>query len=514
MSLPDVGFTLNGASVHVEGWQFNDNEGGYDQCSGVISEADYRGAGSPTQGGVIVAYDGSEIRYSGRLAAPPQIKEGRCYFNATGYKEGAAKRTQRLLFQSADLSQWVQYDSDPHLNGSDVPVYDRVRKINLDATNSGLRWSLNGNQGLATGDAAVFIFYAEGADLGGGRLKWTQTWNSADDFAKLDLRVQRADGPTGAEVNVTTVTLGSGNRDSQQNVTIGGGSSNDLVTLGLHCNDGTFAPNANAMRWMATKVRVNSSITSGDSYNAYEVVTYIAGQMGWTTTGVATSTFDVLPFDWIDGTWLDACMYVAELEDKFVRVGNNAVEYGAWGTTNWVVQQTDGADPDLKPLELYNGARVTYETATGVRRKKTRTTSDVSITDPLAAAGITNVFEYELEDRQKAGTLATNVADKLVTRFSAQRYAGSVNVVSAIGSDGRDNPRGIRYGDTITIQDWQPGASQTLRVMEVSQDKSSVTVGVEQPVNLAALISHTSAKRRHRKKRHRTIAGSYVGYNG
>lgn len=510
MTISQPVFTLSGTPVDVEGWQFSDSEGGYDQFSGAVTDDAYRRAGSPTQGAVVAAYDKDEVRWIGRLAAPPQIKGERAMFNAVGYKEAAAKRTQRLLFQSADLSQWVSFDADPH-NTTGGPQYDHSRKWNLETTNHALRFTLDRNQTLALNDGASAIFYAEGVDV--QRVKWTQDYNVADEFAKLEIKVQRAVGPIGAATNVTTggapVALNTANNGTSQDISHAL-TGNDLILLMANCNDGTFTPNANKMVWTLSQVRVNSSITSADSYNAYEVVTYIAGQMGWTTTGVTSSTFDIMPLDWIDGTWLDAMLYVAELEDKYVRVGNNAVEYGAWGTTNWQVTQTAGANPDLKPLELFNQARVTYETAAGVKRKKSRTTSDVSITDPLATAGITNTFEYELEDRQRNGTLAQNVADKLVTRFSTQRYAGSIQVVSAISSNGRDNPRGIRYGDTITIQDWGPGESKVLRVMEVSQDKSGVTVGVEQPVNLAALIAHTSG-RRHRKKRPKTLAGSYVG---
>ena len=176
----------------------------------------------------------------------------------------------------------------------------------------------------------------------------------------------------------------------------------------LRCNDSSFAPNANRMVWMLTAIRVYSDINSTDDMDASEVIAYIGGEMGWDTSGVATSTFDVLPFDWQDGSWLDAMLYLAEIEDKFVRVGGGStplLEYGDWGTTNWNVNTTDGADPDLKPLEVFNEAHVWHTTASGVRRKQVRTTADVGITDPLATSGLTNVVEYELEDRQRARRL-------------------------------------------------------------------------------------------------------------
>jgi hypothetical protein len=498
MSLAPVAFALADNEAKVEGWASNDNEGGYDQCSGAMSEEEYRRVGSPTQGAALVVYEGAEVRWAGRFAAPPQLKDGMAFFNATGYKEAAAKKTQRLLIQTADMGQWVQADSDPHLNGSDIPVYDHSRKVGLDSTTGSLRFSLGKDQAMATGDAAVFILYAEGAEFAGGRLRWTQTYNAADEFPKLDVRVQRANGPASAETNETTVLLSTGNNGSQQSITIGGASI-DLLTLGLHCNDGTFAPNASAMRWTLTKVRANSSITTADSYNASDVVTYIAGQMSWSTAGVVPTTYDVLPFDWDQGSWLDALLYVAELEDNFVRIGNNTIEYAPWGTTAWTVSQAEGADADLKPLELFDQARVFFETSAGVKRSKLRTVVDLSLIDPIP--GFTNTYEFEMEDRQKSNALPSAVADKLVRRFSTQRYAGSIEVVAAKSTDGRDNPRAIRYGDTVKIADWGPGEAQTLRVMEVAQGPTSVTLGVEQPVNIASLVAGTHARKR--RKHHR-----------
>jgi hypothetical protein len=503
MSLPVVTFSIGSRSVDVGAWTANDAEGGYDQASGIMTERAWRQIGSPSQGATVKAYtDGPTLIWSGRLAQPPQVLDGIARFAAVGLNAKAEAKGSRLFIQSADMTQWVPYDSEPHLNGSDVPVYPRMRKIGLDSTKGALRFSLTKDQQLNTGEEAVFIFYTEGVDLGGGKIWWTGTWNAIDDFSKLEFRVQKADGPTGAETGVASFTLIAGNRDVAKSQTIGGASTNDLITFGLRCNDGTFAPNASRMVWSATHVRVNSSITSADSYNASDVVTYIGGQMGWDTAGVTTSTFDVLPFDWENGSWLDALTYVADLEDKYVRVGDNAVEYDAWGTTNWTVTEARTAVPDLKPLELFNQARVDFESSAGVQRKSTRTTTDVGITDPLADAGITNTITATLEDRQKIGsTLPANVADKLVRRYARQRYSGTIDVAAARSNTSATNPRLIRYGDTITIADWSEGASLTLRVVEVSQTPEGVTIGVEQPVNVAALIAHTSGRRRHHKRK-------------
>lgn len=499
--LAPVQFTIAGQVAPTQGWQTNDAEGGYDQASGIWVEEDWRGLGEPSQGEILRAYSGGRLIWAGRLNQPPQTKEGLATFAATGFKTKPDNKGTRLFIQSADMSQWVPADSDPHFNATTkVPVYDHHSRIELESGTGHLKFAVPGGQSLATGVATAFAFYAQGVQLSGGQVRWFGHWIAADDFAKLDIRIQRANGPAGAETNITTIAVSTANRDLAQSTAIGG-TSDDLLLLGLHCNDGTFAPNAARMRWMLRDVRVNSAITTADTYNASDVVTYIGTQMGWTTTGVVSSTFNALPFDWQDGSWFEALLYVAELEDKAVRIGDSELEYADWGSTAWTVSQTGGADPDLKPLELFNQARVTYESSAGVERRQTSTTTTVGITDPLAASGITNVVEADLADRQRDSTLASLVADKMVRRYARQRYAGTVDIATAYSTttDSSD-PRAIRYGDTVTIQEWAPGESLTLRVMEVSQGPDSVRLGVEQPVNIPALIAHTSG-RRHRRRR-------------
>lgn len=502
MTLSDATFSIDGQNaLTAQGWQINDAEGGYDQASGVITEAEWRQIGSPSQGeAVIVRTEGSVI-FSGRIAQPPQLTDGLAYFAAVGLNAKADQKGARLFIQSCDTSIWVPYDAEPHLDGSDRPNYEHSRKIGLDSTKGALRFSLTKDQALGggTSDAADFIFYAQGVDL--RRLAFTMTYDAGDEFAKLQFKTKRANGPIGAATTVDTYLLNAGNRDAQKSSTHAV-ASQDIWILELQCNDATFAPNAQRMVWMATKPRVNSDITSADSYNASDVVSYIGTQMGWDVSGVDSSTFDVLPFDWDNGSWLDALTYAADLEDNYVRVGDGAIEYGVWGARAWTVTQARDARPDLKPLELANQVRMLYETGAGVPRKVVRSTTDVGITDPLAASGLTNTIEASMEDPQKSDVVPTAVADKLVRRYARERYAGTLEVVSGSASDGTDNVRLIRYGDTITIDDWAPGRNVTLRVVEVSQSHDSVRIGVEQPINLAHLMAHQGAgKRRHHKRR-------------
>ncbi len=515
MTLAGVTFSFAGQNAQqAPGWQINDAEGGYDQATGMMTEDEWRAIGAPSQGEVVQARTGATLIWSGRMAQPPQLKDGMASWAAVGHNAKAEQKGARLFIQSADMSQWVPFDADPHQD-TGGPKYDHSRKWNLETTNHAIRYTLDRNQNLSTGDGVAAIFYAEGVDL--ARVKWTQDYNVLDEKAKLEIKVQRANGPLGAATNVTTggapVALNTVNNGADFDISFAA-VGYDLMILMANCNDGTFTPNTDKMMWRLRNVRVNSTITSADTFNAYQVIQEIAAGCGFGDTGVVASTFNVLPFDWENGSWLDAMTYVADLEDNYVRVGDEDVEYDAWGTVNWEVTQAVDATPDLKPLELANQVRVLYETPSGVTRKVVRSTTDVAITNPLAASGITNTIEATMEDRQRSETVPTAVADKLVRRYARQRYAGTIDLASGVANTGNDDVRQIRYGDTIRINDWAPAANLTLRAVEVSQTHDGVRVGLEQPVNVASLIAHTSGHRRRHKRRnhHRTSGAGSMPY--
>ena len=211
--LPDVSCSVNGQAVAVQGWAFNDSEGGFDQCSGVLTAADYARIGEPTQGATVTMSDDTpEARWAGRWAAPPQLIDGRAIFNAVGHREQADKRTRRLFIMSNDTSIWVPYDAEPHLDGSDVPVYEHMRRIGLDSSRGGIRFSLTKDQAMTNADAAAFIWYAEGVEI--RQLKFRMTYDAADEFAKMEIRTRRANGPTGSATVVDTYGLTGGNRNT------------------------------------------------------------------------------------------------------------------------------------------------------------------------------------------------------------------------------------------------------------------------------------------------------------
>lgn len=491
--LPKVHWTLSGAPIDLAEWSPNSTAGGYEQCRGTLPERQLLRLPWSGQGDTLRGEDAEgNVVWEGRLSSPPYRKYGMGFLAAQGEKYRAVKRTSRLFVQSRDMSIWQATDSEPHLNGTGGAVYDHYRHIDVGGKNR-LAFKVDKDQALASGSANGYVFYAEGIDL--KRVAFWMNYDASDETSNLVIRLQRADGPTGAESNVNTWATTSGNNGDEKDETMG--SVNDLVILELKV-DSDFTP-SNAGAYRLSLVRVNSDICLTDTFNAYEIAAYMGAQLGWDTSGVIASTFNSLPFDW-EGDWASGLDYLADSEDKFWRVTDDRnglgplQEYDEFGATNWTVYTTDGADPGLTPLEVFDEVIVHYTSPTGVSRRAVAasTTLDVG-----------NTFEYELNDRQADSTYATAVAERLLARYSTVRLAGPIEIAAAYNDAGVNAPYGIQYGDTVTIADFDAGQSKRLRVMEAAYEPGRVRVGSEQPINIATLLHGKRVHhRRHKKKGH------------
>jgi hypothetical protein len=473
----------------MAGWSATNTPGGHDQARGRIPETDWRKAPAAGQGSTLAAFtgDGTNI-WEGRIGAVPQIKGGIASLAAQGMQYQARKMHDRLLIRSDGLDQWALVESDP-LSGGDS--YRKVL-VNIDRR---AEFSVNEGDSLVAGGNSRngIAFYAEGIPL--DQVKFTMAYNSADATNNLELQTVVVDGPAiGAGGVQDTYATSAGNIDATKTSNFGV-TPFDTVIIYLHVNT-NFTP-ASRLHFILKNLSVYSAINTTDTFHAYQVLAYIGDQFGWDTAGVQSSTFNILPFDHVDD-WGSNADYVSELEDRWWRVLDDRgsgpyLESGTWAnSTNWTVSMGENADPNLLPLELFDKVVVHYETPAGVLRQKSATSTSISVG---------NAFEITLEDRQSDPALASAVASALLTKYSTQRYSGMISVVAARDNTGRTNPYLIRHGDTITVADWDVGASITLRVEEVEYTPQEVRVGIESSVNELALIK--KARRRMKKLRMR-----------
>lgn len=488
--LPEVHWTLEGKPVDMDGWAPGCGPGGFDQMRGTLPQSQLRRIPYAGQGATVRAEDAEgNVVWEGRLSAAPYLKDGLARLAAQGEQYAAAKKTDRLFIQSRDMDIWTPTDSEPHLGASGNPIYDHYRHIDVGGTGR-LVFTVDKDQALSAGFANGHIFYAEGVDL--TRVAFFMNYDASDETSNLLIRLQRADGPDGAETNVNTWATTNGNNGVEKDHTTG--ATNDLFVLELKVDTG-FTPSSKGV-YRLSKVRVNSDICTTDTFYAWQIADYAGTQLGWDTSGVvATSSLNALPFDWQED-WSGALDYLDDIEDTFWRVVENRnnlgplMERDVWGATNWKVYLAEGADPDLTPLELFDEVIVHFTSPRGIERRAVATSTTVSVG---------NTLEFELNDRQADSTFASAVAAKLLARYSTQRYAGTIEVVAAHDPTGIDAPYGIRYGDTVTVADWDAGKAQVLRAMDVEYRPDGVRVGVEQPINIGSLLNGrwvTKKKRR------------------
>lgn len=502
---PRVSWTVGGLPTSMFDWSYSTSwDGGFDQMRGSLTLADLNRT-DPRQGTKLKAFsDGGVVLWEGRIATPPKVTDAAAYISGQGYRVEAQKETSRLFIQSRDMSIWQPTDGEPFVDSSGVPVYNANKNISVDIRNR-IKFRVDRNVTVPADRRNGAVFYAEGVNI--KKVAFVQSFDDSDMTTSLTLRAYRSDGPNGSPTGDQTfvsswslnVDSSSGNPQSQTFAT-----AQDLIILYLH-SAVSFSPSDPA-EYILTKVRVWSDVTSAETYDGSEVMAYIADALGWDTGGISSQTFDVLPFDWQDGSWADAATYVAEIEDRYWRVLDDRgdgpyLEYNDWGATTWTCYLSRGCQADLTPEELFNEVWVWYETPSGVRRKKTVTFADINEEDPLLAAGITNVYEYELNDRQADGTLATNVGKKLLRRFIRPRLSGSLDVQTAFDDAGNSRPFEIRAGDVIRIADYAANEAKEFRVMDTDVSASSIRCGVEREVNLEALLNRPKKRRSGRANR-------------
>jgi hypothetical protein len=368
------------------------------------------------------------------------------------------------------MSQWSPVDADPLTGG------DNLRRMQVQMDGGRLLYKVLGGQALVAGanNRNGFAFWAEGCDL--TKISFDMDYEAADDDTNLEFQTARVDGPSisGATV-IDTFTTNAANENATKTSTPG--TPQDTLILYLRVN--TNETPANAQRYVVKNVIVwgapdGTTTTTATTYNASDVLGYIATQLGWDDNGIAGSTFNVLPFDRTDD-WGANADAVCEMEDRWWRVVDDKgsgpyVESDTWANSNnWRVQVAFGADPDLTPLELFDKVVVHFDTPAGVQKQRSATSTTVSVD---------NTFHFQMGDRQGANTLADAVASVLLFKYSTQRYRGNIEVVRAMDDNGRTNPYLIRHGDTITIEDWTIGEGITLRVEDVEYTPTRVRVSV------------------------------------
>lgn len=503
MSLTAVSWIVGGIGIPLADWQFNAViNGGYDRMSGRATEEDWNRLPSSAQGqgAQVTAFtQGGAVVWQGVLPRNPQIKAGVVFIEAEGHRREVEKQTDRLLYQSRDYQQWQDALDTPH----ELP---QDEDLEAEARASTLWYRIPRDEAFVAGNEHGLVLWAPGSP--GGLQRYAFIPVKSRDAGNFDISSSRFTGPAGTRTAIADHNLGAGGPSTvDQAIT----NAEDAIKLAVRTVN-NVTPTATT-RVRLTNLRVNgirpTGRTSDDNYQSFIVAQDVGTRAGYDTSGVSTIPVrNVLPLDWTEGSWSGLLDYLSLLDDSYWLVLDDrgagpVLEYRRWSESReWFVSSI-GADADLKPLELYDGAIVNYESHRGRQRQV-----KVTATNP---PGTGLFFEEDLEDPQANNTLATNVATDLAEHLSQSRYAGSVNVVSVRDSAGRDVPREVLPGDVLTISDWLPAESLPKQhILEVSQTPTEVTIGVEaqdptalisQDVELFGLARLRRKRRRRQRKR-------------
>lgn len=467
MSLPRIFWTLDGKPIDFVWQSASAVLGGYDNCAGALPEIQARRRGA-AQGSVLKAMqENGRPFYEGTLLLDPRYSNGLALISATGYKEAAELRDDRVPFQVRDLSIWGDATNPPFsqaLAGTPATATIGPNLVNITYDNP------TGSTKTYTAKIAAWF-----PGMVGGIARYAMNWAKSN-VTSESVVVKLGMGPNGTLTTEATHTLSPVDRT----VTTTG---NDMMVIEI---SGQVATITNALFSIAN-LRLNGVGTT-DTYTAGEVVNYLGALLGFDVTAVPASPTNVLPLD-VTASWAGTWDYMAMIEDYQWRVLEDAgmgprLEFGPW-TKEWDVTLKSDATPDLAPLKRYNKVRVRYLDDVGADRS-VYVTADP---DPFALQKRTYLYTTDLRDIQGDTTLPTNVANTLISRLSSVRYAGRLQVVGARQDGGVGTVFDVLPGDLVTIADWGPQDAQTLRITEVEWTQYGATLGIEQPASAASLIA-------------------------
>jgi hypothetical protein len=481
--VPDVYFTIDGVPVDVdEDWSLRSSAyGGYETGSFKIKARDVRAHPfGISQGAPVAVYTQGDLQiWEGTLPVSPNLGEdGRAEISTVGPWAEAEAASEVRCFQVRGAKEWVEADSDPH-------NYNFNDGFMLNHAGGKLEFRAPKGEDFTTADVAGFLIWVPGAHF----TRTALVMNKSGDHANFELRLRGAQGPSGSFTTIDSYTWGAANPTGTEKIATGLGGDYDLITAQIHCTS-TVSNLATRLRTWLTSLRVND-LAADDDMSASDVVTHTGEALGWNVDGVQSTAANVLPLLWTE-QWSELLIYMADLEDHFVRRIARGLEYAPWGDQSWEVLRSYSARPELKPLEAFNRAVIRYETVAGAP-------AEVSVdADPDPLPGQLKVIDYDLSDPQPNSTLANAVAERMIGRYSLPRWAGRVEVYRSRHQAG---PLAILPGDVIDVADWDMGVSQPLRVHGAEYRKDHATLAIESPISLVQLIEAAQRGFGHPKRR-------------
>jgi hypothetical protein len=441
------------------------------------------------------------ILWEGYLKTPTPNDDGTATMHAAGYKTLLEERSDPLLWQTRYYGDWQTPDSDDFSDN-----YHNTEQFDAVVQPAALAWVAKKHADIADNRKAMILWWGGSNDAYSGSKNVCRRIAGrlvgSDDVgtqtnAQWSLHLERFAGPlasgTGTDVYVFWSEMNS--KDSSAfdiNFGAGVGGPASLVSFTLYKKGANNDLNKSWRFWVEN-LRVND-LASGDSYTASAMVNDIKDQLGFGNAYVTTTSQNVLPLWWQDGTWSDLMDYLSGSEGNWKwgvwerGAQGPIIEFRDWGTNfnTWKVWgypgsgQANAVDVQIAPSEdVYSIIDVTFKQGGTNRIRHAK--KDVSpnpfagLDPPLALRQRT--YTFSLPDIQFDGTFADNVATKLANDFGTERYSGTMRLTFAQDAlTGNDKSSyQIRAGDKVTLVDY-PGGNQVFRITEAQHDPEGTTL--------------------------------------
>jgi hypothetical protein len=466
---PPVYFAIDGIPVDVDDdWSLQCSAyGGYETGRFAISEAALRRHPTGiTPGAPVTAWTNADfLVWEGVIPTAPDVSGGRATIATTGPWADAEAASEVLLYQVRGGKLWVEGDEDPH-------NYAQNDGFVLNGRAGKLQFRAPKGEDFVANQVASFVLWIPGAHF----TRYSFVLNKNRDDANFGIRTRGALGPSGSLTTIDTIDLGaSGPASGTEQEKIGLSGDYDLLLIQLLCDTDQANLSTRLRTWL-TSIRVNDRTTL-DDFSASDVMMDVGGQLGWNLNGVQSTSANVLPLLWTE-PWSELMLYMADLEDNYVRRVASGLEFGPFGDQHWELLKTLNSTADLRSLEPFNRVVVRYETQAGAPAQV------ISDADPDPIPGRLRVMDYDLNDPQPNDTFATAVAERMVAHYSQPRWAVSIEVYQARHQAG---PLAILPGAMADVTDWDLGISQPLRIHGVEWRSDRTRLSIESPISTVRL---------------------------
>lgn len=472
----------------------------------------YRYGATVTLRQVGASAESGQVFWQGYLRTPIPNDDGTCDLVANGWHQLLAERDDALLWQTRYYGDWQPSDADGFALGGTSDAIDSS------VNNASLGFSVKKGANISDGEQAQLVWYYANPSnsqvlprrVGLSIYKNIVVPGGAN--PNYALKLQRYDGPTNKASlqtvdNYDTALANNNTGDDGSPRTSIINTPQPVIVLTLERLGGSNVDVGASFRVTVRDLRVND-LAPGDTYVSSQVLGDLASstRMGFTVgSKVSTTTDNVLPLFWQQGSWWDLIQYLSVAENTKWGVWeanpNPELEFRDWSLgTTWTTNGYGTSATVIAQLqpddEVYNFVDVAYTKGNSIRIRHVR-----AAVTPDPFAGLTpqrqRTFRIELRDPQPDETLATAVANRLALELGTEQYAGTVtgSYFSLVGVDRTCYE--VRAGDLLTISDF-PGGSRTVRVYGVDHRDdapSTLTIG-KVPSRLDRILFWAEQKRR------------------